>query len=213
MSIGKRLKQERERLGMTQEQFANACGVRRRAQSTYENDERSPDSNYLESASSIGVDVAYVLTERGRDQLLRASLNEEFRDFGRAFASILGISETDILQSSELVESRMKEHHAALERSGLVNFGKWRIALEAEYLKVAAPLVDNSPLIRELAGNQLDTAVLAGVIEQVEALLPDDVSVPASKKAGVIAMLCRASTSSGKIDESMVREAVKLVFG
>ncbi len=62
MSIGDRLREERERLGLTQDEFGVACGVRRRAQSSYENGERSPVAIYLEDAEKIGVDVRYVIT-------------------------------------------------------------------------------------------------------------------------------------------------------
>ena len=60
-SIGSRLREERERLKMTQENFAVPCGVRRRSQLGYESNAYSPDANYLAAASKIGVDVAYVI--------------------------------------------------------------------------------------------------------------------------------------------------------
>lgn len=196
---------------MTQDQFSSACGVRRRAQSTYENDERSPDSKYLEAANGIGVDVGYVLSERSRNERLKDSLEDEFREFGRAFAAILGIGDAELFQAGESVSSRMKDHNAALERSGLVNYEKWRTALNAEYLRAATPLVENSPKMREISANQLDTALLADVIEHVEVLLPNKEAVPAIKRAGVIAMLCRAFKASGKVDLSMVKDAVNLI--
>lgn len=62
MSIGARLKEERSRLKLNQDEFGEACGVRRRAISTYESGDRTPDAWVLENASKIGVDVTYVIT-------------------------------------------------------------------------------------------------------------------------------------------------------
>ena len=66
MTIGKRLAEERTRLGMTQTQFAEAAGLKsRRTLSQYEADERSPDA-----AALAAVDVLYVLTgQRNASQL------------------------------------------------------------------------------------------------------------------------------------------------
>lgn len=61
-SIGSRLKEERERLGMSQGVFGEIGGVKTNAQVKYEKDERSPDALYLEALSRAGVDVSYVIT-------------------------------------------------------------------------------------------------------------------------------------------------------
>jgi len=61
-SIGEILKEERQRLGMNQEDFAAVGGLKRRAQTLYEQDERAPDALYLRALSGIGVDVHYILT-------------------------------------------------------------------------------------------------------------------------------------------------------
>lgn len=68
MSIGARLKEERTRIKMNQDEFGKACGVRRRAISTYENGERTPDAGVLESADKIGVDVTYVITGKRQNE-------------------------------------------------------------------------------------------------------------------------------------------------
>lgn len=61
-TIGTRLREERERLSLSQVAFGKAGGVLRGAQINYENGERSPDSNYLHHIASIGADVMYILT-------------------------------------------------------------------------------------------------------------------------------------------------------
>ncbi|WP_211461797.1 helix-turn-helix domain-containing protein [Collimonas silvisoli] len=61
-SIGEILKEERQRLGMNQDDFAAVGGLKRRAQTLYEQDERAPDALYLRALAAIGVDVQYILT-------------------------------------------------------------------------------------------------------------------------------------------------------
>lgn len=63
-TIGVRLKEERVRMGISQEDFAALAGVQRRAQGSYERDQRTPDAAYLAAAAGHGVDVQYVLTGR-----------------------------------------------------------------------------------------------------------------------------------------------------
>lgn len=58
---GKRLRQERERLKYTQDDFAAAGGVKRVSQYFYETGSRSPSLDYLLNLESIGVDLAFVI--------------------------------------------------------------------------------------------------------------------------------------------------------
>lgn len=55
-----RLREERKRLGLNQEDFAHAGGVQKGAQIKYEQGERFPDVEYLYGISKIGVDIVYV---------------------------------------------------------------------------------------------------------------------------------------------------------
>lgn len=60
--LHKRLKEERLRLEINQDDFAEIGGVRRRAQSNYESGDRCPDGHYYEAISAIGADVQYIFT-------------------------------------------------------------------------------------------------------------------------------------------------------
>ncbi|NWO55013.1 hypothetical protein DEJ73_01980 [Chromohalobacter salexigens] len=64
MTIGRRLKEERERLGLTQTAIAGTGGVTKNTQLLYETDQRHPKADYLAALDSEGVDVYYVLTGR-----------------------------------------------------------------------------------------------------------------------------------------------------
>lgn len=61
-SLGERLRGERDRLGMSQQELADECGVTMRSQRNYEKDERQPDASYLLGLARAGADVMYVLT-------------------------------------------------------------------------------------------------------------------------------------------------------
>ncbi len=62
MTIGDRLREERDRLGMNQEDFGAAGGVKRKSQFNYEAGERLPDAGYLSAIAELGVDVRWVIT-------------------------------------------------------------------------------------------------------------------------------------------------------
>lgn len=57
-----RLREERERLRLTQEVFAEAAGAKRRTLIDWEKGVSSPTAVQLSALSEIGVDVLYVLT-------------------------------------------------------------------------------------------------------------------------------------------------------
>lgn len=71
---GDRLKQERQRLGLTQEAFGARGGVKKLAQIKYEKNERKPDASYFEGIAAAGANVDFILT--GTSAKLRESLND-----------------------------------------------------------------------------------------------------------------------------------------
>lgn len=67
LTYGKRLKEERERMGLTQTALADIASVTKVTQINYEKDSRKPDIEYLELIKNAGVDILYVITgERGQ---------------------------------------------------------------------------------------------------------------------------------------------------
>jgi len=76
--IGLRLRQERERLGLSQKAFGEVGGVEANAQGKYENGDRAPKADYLSRVAERGVDVLYVLTGAHTPTLVdNLSSNEE----------------------------------------------------------------------------------------------------------------------------------------
>lgn len=61
-TLHKRLQEERQRLGLTQDEFAEIGGVKRRAQINYESGDRCPDGHYFSAIAAAGADVQYILT-------------------------------------------------------------------------------------------------------------------------------------------------------
>ncbi|MFY1933604.1 helix-turn-helix transcriptional regulator [Achromobacter xylosoxidans] len=62
MSIGERLRAERERLNMSQSVFADAADLARKTLYGYECGERFPDAAALAKWADAGVDILYVIT-------------------------------------------------------------------------------------------------------------------------------------------------------
>lgn len=92
-----RLKEERKRIGLNQEDFAALGGVKKGAQFNYENGSRTPDSDYLTAVAAAGVDVLYLLTGQQTTSALppdEVELLTGYRKLDiRGKAKILGILE------------------------------------------------------------------------------------------------------------------------
>jgi transcriptional regulator with XRE-family HTH domain len=81
-TFGSRLRLERLRRNLTQEQFAQLGGVSRVSQHLYEQGVRAPDVNYLISLSAHGVDAAGLLDPN------RGSTADRILAAERAFAAV-----------------------------------------------------------------------------------------------------------------------------
>jgi transcriptional regulator with XRE-family HTH domain len=62
MYVQERLIEEREQLGLNQDQMAMAGGVKKRAYCYYESGERTPDASFLAGVAKFGADVRYIIT-------------------------------------------------------------------------------------------------------------------------------------------------------
>lgn len=71
-----RLRQERERLQLSQRAFGQIGGVEANAQGKYESGQRIPKADYLAAVAAIGVDVVFVITGH-RAPLDTISLDEQ----------------------------------------------------------------------------------------------------------------------------------------
>lgn len=62
MPIGKRLREERERLGMSQPAFAAVVGTTKQTLFSWETGKTAPDGFQLAAFATAGADVLYILT-------------------------------------------------------------------------------------------------------------------------------------------------------
>ena len=63
-TIADRIREERKKLGLSQDDFSKLAGIVQKTQSNYESGKRSPDTDYLLAIGNIGVDIGYVITGR-----------------------------------------------------------------------------------------------------------------------------------------------------
>lgn len=84
-TIGERLRSERTRLGYNIRDFAEIGGVGKSTQSSYENDESSPNSDYLNRISAKGAEIFWIMRGSKEDDEVRekraAMYPPEIRDF------------------------------------------------------------------------------------------------------------------------------------
>lgn len=130
--FGKRLKEERERLEMSQIQFAQLCGVGRTAQFNYEREEREPSYTYMDMAEKLGVDALYVFTgtRTGKDWA-----------YARAYSKLLFTIEMFLGLEEGLLEQLCKDCVALDEKlmqsqgepkaGGAIDFAAWQLAVIA----------------------------------------------------------------------------------
>ncbi|WP_368762665.1 helix-turn-helix domain-containing protein [Klebsiella michiganensis] len=77
-TLSERLKEERNRIGMSQTEFGALAGVGKTTQINYENGSRSPSADYLAALFDNNVDIQYVVTGiRGRKVHEREPLDDE----------------------------------------------------------------------------------------------------------------------------------------
>lgn len=62
MTLFERLKEERQRLGFSQEAFAAIANASKRSQIGWEQDRSTPDGKAFEQWSKVGADILYIIT-------------------------------------------------------------------------------------------------------------------------------------------------------
>lgn len=77
MSIGERLREERERMGLSQPKFAAIAGTTKQTLFSWESGKTAPDGFQLEALAAGNVDVLYVLTGQRQEALPAADPSEQ----------------------------------------------------------------------------------------------------------------------------------------
>lgn len=100
-----RIREERERLGFTQAQFAGIGKVTPRSQQNYETTDRKPDADYLAGIAKIGADITYIVT----GQRTQNSVNELDSKLLSAFRSASPSVQAFVLQGLGIQSDAPKE--------------------------------------------------------------------------------------------------------
>lgn len=95
MSIGDRLRAERERLDMSQSVFADAADLTRKTLYGYECGERFPDAAALAKWADAGVDILYVITGNCMAPELRPSRPAEDEQASQRCYALSTLSDSD----------------------------------------------------------------------------------------------------------------------
>ena len=217
MTIGKRIAEERKRLGFTQAQFAKLTGVSFSSQRRYEDGRSAPDTDYLDALARIGVDYFYVLTglDRGfskeeatRPDIARLITGDTSLGVGfdcDFFLEVLGITEEDW---KEIVRRNLRRWVSDTSGKAIPAI------ISAPWTTWGPDLARASHVVAGMleVAAALDSALLAEVLVGVDSELAaqGQTSMDSAKKAQAVAMLYRAFKASGKVDPAMIEEAVKL---
>ena len=78
--FGARLREERQRLGLTQDAFGGEAGVTRLTQSKYEKGESSPNVHYLTLIEEMAADINYLLTGNKRSNEISVDVHGKYAD-------------------------------------------------------------------------------------------------------------------------------------
>ena len=85
MTIGKRLKEERERLKLSQTSFGEIAGMGKTTVIAWERGTAYPNAAFLEASANFGVDVYYVITGERHENVATTSYELAFLRNCRAF--------------------------------------------------------------------------------------------------------------------------------
>ena len=105
--VGARLRSERERLGLTQEQLGLVAGTNRMTPSRYEQGSRLPTLGFLAAVASVGVDVDYVLN--GKRSVVALGLDDASL-LGAAVATVDEWAKTHQFTPSDEIRGRLVLH-------------------------------------------------------------------------------------------------------
>ena len=130
VEIGARLREERERLGLSQSKLGEELGVSLGSQGNYEGGKRDPDADYLSRAAVIGVDVLYVLTGR---RLPAPSAHEGARDLDLLAACVLSVDQAIEAEQRVVPDDQRRKLYLGVYRACLAA-GKFNPILAREML-------------------------------------------------------------------------------
>lgn len=119
MTFGEKVKNERNRLGLNQDELAKKIGVTRRVISSYENDSSRPrgTERYKKLAEALGVNINYLLSE---DEAFIADVEDNYGHRGAKQAKELLAEVTGLFAGGEMADEDMREMVDAIREAYLI---------------------------------------------------------------------------------------------
>lgn len=119
MTFGEKVKNERNRLGLNQDELAKKIGVTRRVISSYENDSSRPrgTERYKKLAEALGVNINYLLSE---DEAFIADVEDNYGHRGAKQAKELLSEVTGLFAGGEMADEDMREMVDAIQEAYLI---------------------------------------------------------------------------------------------
>lgn len=119
MTFGEKVKNERNRLGLNQDELAKKIGVTRRVISSYENDSSHPrgTERYKKLAEALGVNINYLLSE---DEAFIADVEDNYGHRGAKQAKELLAEVTSLFAGGEMADEDMREMVDAIQEAYLI---------------------------------------------------------------------------------------------
>ena len=119
MTFGEKVKNERNRLGLNQDELAKKIGVTRRVISSYENDSSRPrgTERYKKLAEALGVNINYLLSE---DEAFIADVEDNYGHRGAKQAKELLAEVTGLFAGGEMADEDIREMVDAIQEAYLI---------------------------------------------------------------------------------------------
>lgn len=119
MTFGEKVKNERNRLGLNQDELAKKIGVTRRVISSYENDSSRPrgTERYKKLAEALGVNINFLLSE---DEAFIADVEDNYGHRGAKQAKELLAEVTGLFAGGEMADEDMREMVDAIQEAYLI---------------------------------------------------------------------------------------------
>lgn len=191
--FGKRLKEEREKLCLSQAEFAKRCGVGKTAQYMYEKGEREPSWSYMDKAEELGADSYFIFTGTKKDS--DWAYARAHKRILYTIEMLLGLNENQFEDISLMLIKEESLHKS----TGLANYDPYNRAVMSWLQTSTKP------------DRCFDLDLLALVLTEIETyIVTAGITLAANKKAKAAIMLYRASKASGKIDQKLIEETITL---
>lgn len=208
-AIGARLREERERLGVSQVLFSGKAGVSRMSQVNYESGKRTPDAEYLRTVAEAGVDVLYVVTGKRSGQpdffrlatlyvlesiQMRTGFAEDVLEF--VIEALAQAATAEWLDDPDAQHPAPGQHYV---------MDQWVDVYSVQALMKA--LFENARLLRDIFA--IINTALCDINTTFRAT---PAALSGSKRLALVIMLFKAFRAAGEADYDVATDAVRLAL-